>query len=130
MGGSLGAGRAPGDPFSPVVDGDVLPVTPWQALADGAGRDVQLLVGHTRDETRLLAALDGLLGQVTPEQAETALDVFGPGRDAARRYRDAFPTAGPDELYELVNSDWLFRMPSSTSPGPRPPPVAVPTSMS
>ncbi|MGW6979274.1 carboxylesterase/lipase family protein [Streptomyces sp. NPDC054932] len=99
-------------PFSPVVDGDVLPVTPWQALADGAARDVELLVGHTRDETRLLAALDGLLGQVTPEQAETALRVFGPGRDAAHRYRDAFPTAGPDELYELVNSDWLFRMPS------------------
>ena len=24
----------------------------------------------------------------------------------------AFPDAGPDELYELVNSDWLFRMPS------------------
>ena len=35
--------------FSPVVDGDVLPVTPWQALADGAGRDVDLLVGpHPR----------------------------------------------------------------------------------
>uniref|UniRef100_A0AAU2JHX7 Carboxylic ester hydrolase n=1 Tax=Streptomyces sp. NBC_00049 TaxID=2903617 RepID=A0AAU2JHX7_9ACTN len=99
-------------PFSPVVEGDVLPVTPWQALADGAGRDVELLVGHTRDETRLLTALDGLLGQVTPEQAETALHVFGPGPDAARRYRDAFPAAGPDELYELVTSDWLFRMPS------------------
>ncbi|MFD9261516.1 carboxylesterase/lipase family protein [Streptomyces sp. NPDC059538] len=99
-------------PFSPVVDGDVLPVTPWQALADGAGRGVDLLVGHTRDETRLLTALDGLLGQITAEQAETALNVFGPGRDAARRYRGAFPGAGPDELYELVGSDWLFRMPS------------------
>ncbi|MFF8837432.1 carboxylesterase/lipase family protein [Streptomyces sp. NPDC015130] len=99
-------------PFSPVVDGDSLAVTPWQALAAGAGRDVELLVGHTRDETRLLAALDGVLGQVTPEQAETALRVFGPGPDAARRYREAFPAAGPDELYELVASDWLFRMPS------------------
>ncbi|MFC9295102.1 carboxylesterase/lipase family protein [Streptomyces sp. NPDC057011] len=101
-------------PFSPVVDGDSdsLPVTPWQALADGAGRDIELLVGHTRDETRLLAALDGVLGQVTPEQADTALQVFGPGRDAAHRYREAFPAAGPDELYELVSSDWLFRMPS------------------
>ncbi|GAA3115972.1 carboxylesterase/lipase family protein [Streptomyces rectiviolaceus] len=98
--------------FSPVVDGGALPVTPWQALADGAGRGIGLLVGHTRDEQRLLTALDGLLGQVTPEQAATALDVFGPGRDGARRYRDGFPAAGPDELYELVQSDWLFRMPS------------------
>ncbi len=99
-------------PFSPVVDGDVLPVTPWQALADGAGRDIELLVGHTRDEQRLFTAIDGLLGEVSEEQAATALDVFAPGPDGARRYRDAFPAAGPDELYELVHSDWLFRMPS------------------
>ncbi|MEU5049366.1 carboxylesterase family protein [Streptomyces sp. NPDC021096] len=99
-------------PFSPVVDGDVLPVTPWQALADGAGRDIELLVGHTRHEQRLFTALDGLLGQVTQEQAATALHLFGPGQDGARRYLDGFPAANPDELYELVHSDWLFRMPT------------------
>ncbi|MFE2407468.1 carboxylesterase/lipase family protein [Kitasatospora sp. NPDC059408] len=99
-------------PYSPVVDGDSLPTTPWQALAAGARTDVGLLVGHTRNEQRLLSALDGLLGQVTPEQAAAALEAFGPGPDAARRYRDGFPAAGPDELHELVLSDWLFRMPS------------------
>jgi para-nitrobenzyl esterase len=99
-------------PFSPVVDGDVLPVTPWQALADGAGRDVELLVGHTRDEHRLFSLIDGVLGQVTPDQAETALRILAPGADGARRYREGFPAAGPEELYERVNSDWLFRMPS------------------
>ncbi|GGO96747.1 carboxylesterase/lipase family protein [Wenjunlia tyrosinilytica] len=99
-------------PFSPVVDGEVLAVTPWQALTDGAGRDIELLVGHTRDEQRLFTALDGMLGQVSEEQAGNALDVFAPGPDGARRYRDAFPAAGPEELYELVHSDWLFRMPS------------------
>jgi para-nitrobenzyl esterase len=98
--------------FSPVIDADTLPVTPWQALADGAGRDIDLLVGHTRDEQRLFTALDGLLGQVTEEQAETALNVLAPGPDGARRYREGFPAAGPDELHELVNSDWAFRMPT------------------
>jgi para-nitrobenzyl esterase len=99
-------------PFSPVVDGEVLAVTPWQALTDGAGRGIELLVGHTRDEQRLFTAINGLLGKVSEEQAANALQVFAPGPDGARRYRDAFPTAGPDELYELVHSDWLFRMPS------------------
>jgi para-nitrobenzyl esterase len=99
-------------PFSPVVDGEVLSVTPWQALTDGAGRGVELLVGHTRDEQRLFTALNGLLGEVGEEQAANALHVFAPGPDGAHRYRDAFPMAGPDELYELVHSDWLFRMPS------------------
>jgi para-nitrobenzyl esterase len=99
-------------PFSPVVDGDVLPVTPWQALADGAGRDIPLVVGHTRDEHRLFSALDGTLGQVTEEHATAALHAFAPGPDGAGRYRAGFPAAGPDELYELVNSDWSFRMPT------------------
>ena len=39
-------------------------------------------------------------------------DILAPGPDGARRYREGFPAAGPDELYELVNSDWLFRMPT------------------
>ena len=99
-------------PFAPVVDGDVLPATPWAALARGAGRDVDLLVGHTRDEHRLFSLIDGVLGQVTEEQADAALRALAPGPDGARRYREAFPAAGPEELYELVNADWLFRMPT------------------
>ena len=99
-------------PFAPVVDGDTLPVTPWQALAAGAARDVDLLVGHTREEQRLFTALDGRLGQVTEEEAEVALAILAPGSDGARRYRDGYPAAGPDDLFELVNSDWLFRMPT------------------
>ena len=99
-------------PFAPVVDGDVLPATPWQALADGAARDVGLLVGHTRDEHRLFSLIDGVLGQVTHEQTETALHLLAPDPDGARRYREAFSAAADEELYELVNADWLFRMPS------------------
>ncbi|MEU7619356.1 carboxylesterase family protein [Micromonospora rifamycinica] len=99
-------------PFAPVVDGDVLPATPWRALAAGAARDVDLLVGHSRDEHRLFSLLDGVLGQVTPEQTGTALRMLAPGTDGARRYREAFPDATDEQLYELVNGDWLFRMPS------------------
>ncbi len=99
-------------PFAPVVNGDVLPATPWQALANGASRDVNLLAGHVRDEHRLFSLIDGVLGQVTGEQAETALRALAPGPDGARRYREAFPAASPEELYELVNADWLFRMPT------------------
>ncbi|MGC7095068.1 carboxylesterase/lipase family protein [Amycolatopsis lurida] len=91
-------------PFAPVVDGEVLPVTPWQALADGAGRDIRLIVGHARDEQRLFTAIEGM--------ATTALEVLAPDPGGARRYREGFPDASEEELCELVNSDWLFRMPS------------------
>lgn len=91
-------------PFAPVVDGDVLPVSPWEALESGAARDVVLIAGHTRHEQRLLTALDNVLGAVTPEQAAQALDVFAPGAD--------YPALTAEELFEVVCSDWLFRMPS------------------
>nr|WP_244872070.1 carboxylesterase family protein [Catellatospora sp. TT07R-123] len=95
-----------------MVDGDVLPAKPWQASADGAACHVELIVGHTRDEHRLFSLIDGVLGQVTPEQAEAVLRLLAPGPDGARRYRRAFPDATDEALYELVHGDWLFRMPS------------------
>ncbi|WP_055523897.1 carboxylesterase/lipase family protein [Streptomyces graminilatus] len=99
-------------PFSPVVDGDVLPAAPWEALAGGAARDVDLIVGHTRDEFRLFLMFGGLFGRVDEETAATALRSFGPGPEPERAYRAAFPDASAEYLYELVQSDWLFRMPS------------------
>jgi len=97
--------------FAPVVDGQVLPTTPWQALTDGAGRAVELIVGHNRDEYRLFIAMAGQLGKITDEQAVWALRVFGPGPDGERAYRQAFPHASAGAFYELVHSDWQYRMP-------------------
>jgi para-nitrobenzyl esterase len=97
-------------PLGPVVDGSILPTDPWQALAGGAARDVDLMVGHVRNEQRLFTLIDGILGQITEEQAATALNLFAPGPDGVAEYRAA--GGGPDELYDHVQSDWLFRMPS------------------
>jgi para-nitrobenzyl esterase len=97
-------------PLAPVVDGATLPTDPWQALAGGAARDVDLVVGHVRHEQRLFGLIDGTLGRITEEQATTALSLFAPGPDGVAQYRAA--GGGPDELYDRVHSDWLFRMPS------------------
>ncbi|MGW2701071.1 carboxylesterase/lipase family protein [Streptomyces sp. NPDC001340] len=100
-------------PFSPVVDGDILPSTPWQALAAGAARGVDLLVGHNRDEFRLFLAMGGMLGKITEDRATAALRMFAPGGEAGEQaYRSAFPDASPSELFERVQTDWLFGMPS------------------
>jgi para-nitrobenzyl esterase len=99
-------------PYSPVVDGEVLPTDPWTGLAAGAARDVPLVVGHNRDEWRLFLALGGLVGQVTDELADEAAAVFGPGPDAVARVRAAFPGADAEERYVLTHSDRMFRMPS------------------
>jgi para-nitrobenzyl esterase len=96
-------------PFAPVVDGAVLPSVPWKALAGGAASGVELIVGHTRDEYRLIMALTGRIGEISAEQSDAALRLLAPDPDA---YRAAHPAAGVEALYELVHSDWLFRMPS------------------
>jgi para-nitrobenzyl esterase len=93
-------------PFSPVVDGTVLPDAPWRALARGAARDIDLLVGHTRDEYRLYASA------AADARMTAAFDHLAPTTDGRGRYRAAYPDATVGQLYELLNADWLFRMPS------------------
>ncbi|MFJ1747760.1 carboxylesterase/lipase family protein [Streptomyces sp. NPDC088116] len=99
-------------PYSPVVDGDVLPTAPWQGLADGAARDIELIVGHNRDEYRLFTAMAGQLGKISEERSGTILNALGPESDGVRAYRSAYPDADAGLLHELVSSDWLFRMPT------------------
>ncbi|MEU1046033.1 carboxylesterase family protein [Streptomyces sp. NPDC005897] len=97
-------------PYAPVVDGEFLPVTPWQALASGAARDVELIAGHNRDENRLFTLMAGKLGEIGEDRASAALRLYAPGGEAA--YRAAFPVASANDLYEHVQTDWLFAMPS------------------
>jgi len=107
-----------GTPFSPVVDGQVLPVAPWRAVAAGAGRAVDLLAGHNRDEFRWFTVPAGLHRRVTQEQARDALRLLAPcavgadGEEGEAAYRESFPDASAETLFELVHSDWLFRMPT------------------
>jgi para-nitrobenzyl esterase len=104
-------------PFSPVVDGEVLPTAPWRAVVTGAGREIDLITGHTRDEYRLFMHVLGIHGTVTAEMADRALAELGPNGPAGHgtsgaAYRAGYPDADPETLFELVHSDWLFRMPS------------------
>jgi para-nitrobenzyl esterase len=109
--GRWGPAASTGVPFSPVVDGEVLPVAPWQAVASGTARGVDLIAGHNRDEYRLFTAMLRLRGKITDAMAAGALrELAGPDGEAA--YREAYPDAGAEALFELVHSDWLFRMPT------------------
>ena len=83
---------------------------PFRTLAAGAARGVDLLIGHNRDEYRYVVHENG--GVVTAEQAERALDLLPPTPGGAQTYRAAYPRANHAELYELVCSDFVYRMPT------------------
>ncbi len=104
--------RVTDTPFSPVVDGEVLTRAPWRALVSGAARGVELLTGHNRDEYRLFIAAQGRLGQITEEEADTVLRYFAPAPDGPAGYRKAYGGRDAGGLFEVVFSDWLFRMPT------------------
>ncbi|OKI17528.1 hypothetical protein A6A25_40750 [Saccharothrix sp. CB00851] len=95
-------------PFSPVVDGEVLPVTPWEGLATGSAGRVPVLIGHVRDEGTLLASR---LGPATADAVDRMIDGLAPG-DRAHRYRAAFPELGNAETRAVALGDWLLRMPT------------------
>ncbi|GAB0104186.1 carboxylesterase family protein [Nocardia sp. JMUB6875] len=101
-----------GSPFGPVVDGDVLPRSPWRAVAEGAGREVDLIVGHTRDEYNFMIYQAGGPPAITQAQSDLALRLVPPVSDGPQAYRTANPQANPEDLFQLVCSDFLFRMPS------------------
>ncbi|MFD4219735.1 carboxylesterase/lipase family protein [Streptomyces griseus] len=101
-----------GTALCPVVDGEVLPETPWPALADARANGTELLVGPTRDEFRYVSVVSGRYGTFTEEDAHAAPELHAPQPGGARAYRAAFPPAGPEELVETAYSDALFRMPS------------------
>ncbi|MFJ6088212.1 carboxylesterase/lipase family protein [Streptomyces sp. NPDC092369] len=102
--------------YSPVVDGDSLPADPFTALAAGTAAGIDLLCGYNRDEYRFFQLL---AGPPTPGEESTgpgepeldrALELLGPS-GALAAYRAAHPGLDAGALYELVMSDWTFRMP-------------------
>lgn len=96
--------------FSTVVDGEILPCAPWRAIAEGAARDIDSLISHTRDEFRLYTSRPG--GEPAAANMTAAFRHLTPDAQGDRRYRDACPEATSGRLFEILHSDWLFRMPS------------------
>jgi para-nitrobenzyl esterase len=111
-----GNGREPAyglSRFLPVFGDDVLPAPPLELLAQGAGADIELLIGTNREEMNLYFVPTGirrklprllawyLLRKVEP-QARPVLAAYGMG-SPGRRAGDVFTEA----LHDLV-----FRLPA------------------
>ncbi|MGC0369482.1 hypothetical protein [Microbacterium sp. SLBN-111] len=73
-----------GLPLGPVIDGDVLPRSPLEALADGASAGIPLVVGSTDDEFTMITARARRLLDLAP--VPLALALLGLGRSRRRAY--------------------------------------------
>ena len=102
-------------PFEPVIDGELLPTPPIDAITHGAGAEVDLLIGTNTDEFRLFLTPTGALDLIPEPTLRAAADRYGLGPDAQARlgvYRAQHPDAGPGELLAAVATDWFYRIPA------------------
>lgn len=104
--------------FQPVLGTYLLPGRGIDAVATGAAADVDLLVGYTQDELKLVFALDpGLLGTAPGEEdliLDAVFDMTFPGRgiEARRTYEKSRPGATASDLLAAVETDRMFRIPA------------------
>jgi para-nitrobenzyl esterase len=97
--------------WSPVVDGDVLPQPPLDAFAGGAGSDVAMVIGTTRDEAGLFtammpvlasleeSALPGMLALLVDEAAGGFVDTYRESRGAGMAPIDVLVAAMTDRMF-------------------------------
>jgi para-nitrobenzyl esterase len=104
-----------GPAFGLVIDGDVVPRDPLEALTDGgAAPGVELLLGWTRDEYRLWLVPGGLLERVDRLGAvalAAAMARCHCGSEVPRGYRTLHPEAGTAETVGQLVTDHLLRIP-------------------
>lgn len=85
---AISARLGPDVRFGPVVDPATLPAIPAKAVADGAAKDVDIVIGTNRDEVKLFAAA---MRREPIDDAALLKDV-----------RAALPKAGEGEAKELI----------------------------
>ncbi|MFF4659594.1 carboxylesterase/lipase family protein [Streptomyces sp. NPDC001381] len=104
-----------GPAFGIVVDGDLVPRDPLQALVDGdAATGADLLLGWTRDEYRLWLVPGGLLERVDRLGAVALAGAMARcrcGHEVPRGYRALSPESGTAEIVGQMVTDHLLRLP-------------------
>jgi para-nitrobenzyl esterase len=107
-----------GLPLVPVVDGDVLPSHPFEAIRAGLSRDVAVLTGTTRDEMKLFGVMDQQARHLDESTLATRVDRNVPGhaRTLVDGYRAARAARGqsvtPTETWFALETDRVFRVPA------------------
>ena len=105
-----------GLPFTPVVDGVVLPEPPIDAIGKGQAAGVTVLIGTTRDEWKLFTMMDPLIASLDDEGAAKRVGAMIRNPSAAHgliaHYRASRPDAATSDLWSAVGTDVIFRIPA------------------
>ncbi len=105
-----------GMPFSPVVDGEVQPSLPIDAVREGAADGVKIIVGSCLDEWNLFFFMDPMITQLDRAGTEGRLTSLGDAPTLYDAYAEALEARGgpvtPTTIAAAARTDTLFRMPA------------------
>ncbi len=94
-------------PLGPVVDGELHPSPVEEGMRAGAGQDIPLLVGSTRQEFSAIARANRHL--LEGHDVEPILEEVGLSPEAAQRFAAALPDHHPADVVGQYVSDVMFR---------------------
>ena len=106
--------------FSPRIDGDTLPIHPLEALKNGTGKDMELLIGCTLEESKLFTALNPAIKKMKDDELkQIAFDYLSNAgikkKNQEKLYELYTEAKRGHSLFDLMNTiitDQLFRIPA------------------
>lgn len=109
-------------PFSPRIDPKTFPEHPLEVIKKGRGKDIELLIGTTRDEYKLFTVMAPQLRNLEEiglfKIVRSVLRYFGKGEDRAKQlikvykdHREGLSTK-PKDMLDAIATDLTFRMPA------------------
>ncbi|MEV7122287.1 carboxylesterase/lipase family protein [Kitasatospora griseola] len=111
--GRWGESAGGGTTVLPVFGTATLPERPVDAIAAGAGRELDLLTGVTAEEFRLFLVPLGMADRIDDGFLHGFLAALGLDPVAARAvYAGTRPEAGPADLFSAVMTDHGYRLPA------------------
>lgn len=106
--------------FRPSIDGDLIPIHPLEAIRQGAGKNIELLIGCTQDEGKLFTRLNPLFKNLKSAGLELAvsgvlksLNMSDKANYLIKAYqnarKDLLPTE-PLDILDAIWTDYIFRI--------------------
>ena len=99
-------------PFAPVIDGQVVPAAPVEAMAAGRGSGIPLLIGSNLGEARLFLVAPGTIGLIDEPSLAMGAGAYGLDGNGLAAYRANRPDGSPGDILAAVITDWFFRVPA------------------
>ncbi|HEX4443800.1 MAG TPA: carboxylesterase family protein [Galbitalea sp.] len=100
-----------GPAFAIALGEGLVPRTPMDAVLHGAAAGIPLLIGYTTEEYRLWFVPTGLMDRISATLFRLARIRFRIGRRILAAYRAGHPGASRAELFGLLATDILLRLP-------------------